>query len=90
VGALQHLKELVLFDAPLTTASYLNPLPPNLTKLTFEKQLYISASVDLSAAFSKHTQHPYWFAVTRQSHRQQQLADKWRKPAVPARLRHAT
>lgn len=85
MGALQHLKELVLIDAPLTTASYLNPLPPNLTKLTFEKQWHNSASLDLSAALCKQT-HPGNHTGPQA---EQQLVNKWWKPAVPARRGHA-
>jgi hypothetical protein len=34
ISALQHLQQLILIDNPLRTASYLNPLPPNLAALT--------------------------------------------------------
>lgn len=67
VGVLQHLQKLVLMGNPLRTASYLNPLPQNITtlNLTSGSSRLHNPRLDFSAVLSQHTPQQMQDAYTR-------------------------
>lgn len=57
LGALQHLKDLVLIGNLLRTAEFLHPLPSSLTALRVQGGYGEYPTVDCSAAFRQQAQH---------------------------------